>query len=36
MTLLIAWMLVAGLDLHWIMYLVSFVAWVLHLIVHSD
>jgi hypothetical protein len=35
MTLLIAWMVIAGLELNGIMYLVSLIVWVLHLIYHD-
>jgi hypothetical protein len=36
MTLLIAILLIAGFNLHWILYPIAVILWILHLGVHSS
>lgn len=36
MTLLITYMIIAGFGFHWTLYILAFVLWILHLIIHSN
>lgn len=36
MTLLIAILLIIGFDLHWILYPVAVILWILHLAIHCN
>jgi hypothetical protein len=35
MTLLIAWLIIAGFEMHPLLYFIAFIFWVLHLMAHS-